>query len=182
MTNRSKPNVNSSDVPGGIKTRVSSSRPDLDMLRSWACWSPPCPAVRRCNVRPPRKQHRGSMRLSATLVVDIVFVIDIGYWFAPDHPMGIRSELRSTGVLLLRDTRFGLTLSVLLPQSRNVAVEQDQHCQGLTVSRLRAAKSFRSNGTGWCAFFQPPPVYSIAAEAPLISTPARPVCPPGTPD
>jgi len=44
------------------------------------------------------------MRRSATLVVDTVFVINIGYGFALGNPMGIKSELRRTGVLLPTDT------------------------------------------------------------------------------
>jgi hypothetical protein len=44
------------------------------------------------------------MRRSATLVVDTVFVINIGYGFAFGIPMGIRSELRGTGVLVPTDT------------------------------------------------------------------------------
>ena len=44
------------------------------------------------------------MRRSATLVVDTVLVIDIGYWFAFGIPMGIKSEFRGTGVLLPTDT------------------------------------------------------------------------------
>ena len=83
-----------------MKTPVSSSAPDLDMLRSWACWSAPCPAVRTCNVRPPQKERRRSLRLSATLFVDTVFVINTGYRFALGVPMGIKSESRGTEVLL----------------------------------------------------------------------------------